>query len=423
MTLTQGLLVLCFWLLPFSFEITVTTHRLTIPTEPLLILIATTSLWWIKTIAATVQQYRKSLILILLFIGFIWSLIATLLSADFVISLKYITVQFLHFYCFCLLPFVIYRHDSRFIYPLFSGLFVTVSIALGYIWWHHYSYDLRPDTAQIAGHPFFTDHTHYGLFWLLMIPFALTVPEEFSFHKSLKWFLLPALLLGVFLSFSRAIWITAAILGFLFIFYHFAKLRWILALGLILLASFIFTSNFESSKPSRSESTIQLIKSLKNLSEDVSVRERLNRYMAAIHMGIDRPIAGFGPGTYPKYFIPFQESERMTRISVTTYERHETGRGGSAHSEYLRTLAEEGFPGLILWILIIVCILSLGISRLNHEDWLLRGAVGAVLIFAIHGLFNNHFHDDKIAAIFWLAVAIIINKSVQQQRTIALSHA
>lgn len=422
MTLTGWLLALCLWLIPISFEIPVLSHRLTLPTEPLLSLIVVTSLLWCKTILSTLLHFRKSTILLLLFIECIWSLIATIFSADFTISLKYIIIQNLHFYCFCILPLVIYRHNTRFIYHLFSGLFVTVPLALAYIWWQHYSYDFRPDTAQIAGDPFFTDHTHYGLFWLLLIPFVLAVSQKFSFHRSLTHILVPALVMGVFLSFSRVVWLTTALLIFIFIWCRFVKFRWIMALGLILFISIIYTSNPTSENPSRTESPFQLIRSLQNIPEDVSVRERVNRYSAAIQMGKDRPITGFGPGTFPKFFIPFQQPDRMTRISVTTYERHERGRGGSTHSEYLRALSEEGFTGFFLWILITSAILIYGARRLDHPDWLVQGSFAVFLSFAFQGLFNDHLHDDKIAAIVWLAVAIVIYDSRQDQSTIASSH-
>lgn len=422
MIITKWLLILCCWLLPFSFELSAMTHRLTLPTEPLLLLVAVTSLLWYKTVLSTLQQFRKSIVLVVLITGCIWSLIASIFSVDLMISLKYIIVQFLHFYCFCILSLVIYRHDSRFIYHLFSGLFVTVALALAYIWWHHYSYDFRPDTAQVAGDPFFRDHTHFGLFWLLMIPFALALSQKFSFSRGLRWFLVPALFLGVFLSFSRAVWVTAALLTFIFVWYHFEKLRWIMALGLILLASIIYSSNPRSESHSRTGSTSQLIRSLQNLPEDVSIRERVNRYSAAIKMGMDRPITGFGPGTFPKYFIPFQHPKLMTRISVTTYERHERGRGGSTHSEYLRVLSEEGFTGFFLWILITLIVLIYGVRSLDRADWLMQGSLATFICFAFHGLFNNHLHDDKIAAIVWLAIAIILYKTGKKQTTIASSH-
>ena len=422
MNLTQWLLVLCLWIVPFSFETPVLSHRLTLPTEPLLVLTVITSLLWSKTVLSTLQQFRKSTILVLLIIGCIWSLIAALFSADFMISLKYIIIQFLHFYCFCILPLVIYYHNSRFIYQLFSGLFVTVPLALAYIWWQHYTYDFRPDTAQVAGDPFFSDHTHYGLFWLLLIPFVLAVSQKFSFSRNLRYFLVPALLLGVFLSFSRLVWLTTALLTFIFIWSRFVKLRWIMALGLIVLISILYISGPTSENPSRTESPFQLIRSLQNIPEDVSVRERMNRYSAAIQMGKDRPITGFGPGTYPRFFIPFQQPDRMTRISVTTYERHERGRGGSTHSEYLRILSEEGFTGFFLWILITGTILIYGAGRLDHADWLMQGSFAVFLSFAFHGLFNDHLHDDKISAIVWLAIAIIIYDSRQDQSTIASSH-
>ena len=59
--------------------------------------------------------------------------------------------------------------------------------------------------------------------------------------------------------------------------------------------------------------------SVGNITTDVSNLERLNRYSCAWRMFQDRPITGFGAGTFPIAFLPYQRQEEMTRISVTTF--------------------------------------------------------------------------------------------------------
>ena len=58
-------------------------------------------------------------------------------------------------------------------------------------------------------------------------------------------------------------------------------------------------------------------------------------------MFVERPIAGWGPGTYQFEYAPFQTAELRTQISTNNADL------GNAHSEYLGPLAEQGLFGFI----------------------------------------------------------------------------
>ena len=83
------------------------------------------------------------------------------------------------------------------------------------------------------------------------------------------------------------------------------------------------------------------IESISNVSSDASNLERFNRWNSAIRMFQERPIQGWGPGTYAFCYAPFQDSKDLTIISTNF------GDGGNAHSEYLGPLAEQGLFGML----------------------------------------------------------------------------
>ena len=112
----------------------------------------------------------------------------------------------------------------------------------------------------------------------------------------------------------------------------------------------------QKNKQDSSEELVENFQSISNISTDDSNTERLNRWSAAISMLKERPIFGWGPGTYQFQYAPFQSSANITLISTNA------GDLGNAHSEYISPLAETGILGGILFGSIALYALFLGFS-------------------------------------------------------------
>ncbi len=99
----------------------------------------------------------------------------------------------------------------------------------------------------------------------------------------------------------------------------------------------------------------------------------------------------------------------MTRNSLTEPAAGRSpdtyGRGGGAHSEYLR-LSEAGWPGLVLFLTLGAIVfrnLSRNYFRAKEPDYQLfiLLLMLSLLTFFLHGLLNNILHDGRIAALVW----------------------
>ena len=149
------------------------------------------------------------------------------------------------------------------------------------------------------------------------------------------------------------------------------------------------------------------LQSISNISTDASNVERLNRWNSAFGMIRERPLVGWGPGTYQFVYAPFQKSQFKTIITT------DFGDGGNAHSEYIGPCAETGFPGLLTVLALVFVSLFTGIRTYNHSHDKTNRLLAlmmtlALVTYFVHGFLNNFLDTDKLSLPFWGAFAVIM---------------
>jgi len=125
----------------------------------------------------------------------------------------------------------------------------------------------------------------------------------------------------------------------------------------------------------------------------------------------EKPLFGWGPGTYMFRYAPFQLSSEMTAISTNF------GNRGNAHSEYIGSLAESGIPGPVSFIIIGITGLLTGFrvlvkTKKKRLRYILMGLLLGLLTYFVHGLLNNFLDTDKISALFWGFLAVFVSMDV-----------
>jgi O-antigen ligase len=121
----------------------------------------------------------------------------------------------------------------------------------------------------------------------------------------------------------------------------------------------------------------------------------------------DRPVFGYGPGTYMFNYGAYQLKADRTIISTNSAD------GGNAHSEYLGPLAESGFMGLVSFLLLMATVMYTAVhaySRTNDKrlKTLLMSSLLGLITYYIHGTLNNFLDTDKLSVPFWGFTAIIV---------------
>jgi len=361
---------------------------------------------------------------IVILIHLSWMLITTITSTMFIVSFKATLAQI----CYITVFFYLAAHSFRNPHNIrkFAWLYmIPLSLVIIYTTINHAAAGFTEKAAHTSMVPFYNDHTAYAAAIAMYIPIAFGFLDDKASGKSIRFtavFFLMLFLVAVVLSYTRASWISlVAALGCYLVFL-FRIRTWVVISGIIsvvvLYLAFQTRIKMELEQTDEQSSTdyTSHVESMSNISTDASNVERLNRWACAFRMFNEKPITGWGPGTYMFQYGPFQKSSEKTIISTNF------GEAGNAHSEYFGPLAEQGLPGSIFFILIgVVVIWRASRIIIYSSDKNIRMLTKAFLLglvtYWIHGMLNNFLDTEKASVPFWGFIAAIVAIDLYHFRT------
>ncbi|MBK9477507.1 MAG: O-antigen ligase family protein [Bacteroidetes bacterium] len=417
-------------LLPFSLKIALPLSDIDLgfPSEAWLfiLLIALFALWIRKGFVSNEFLLHPVSILLLVYLFFCG--ISALNSSLFWISAKAISVKTVYILVFYFGINSVFKHTVNSVKLLFIAYSISMFLVSLYFLYNQSSYNWSKQTAAFAVNPFFSDHTIYSACLAFVLPFH--VLQIFRLKKEQNAILLRLIhscfsivfLTALYFTFCRAAWISCVIALLLGIGIK-LKLKprfYLAAIGVAGLFAALnaekLTNAFYENKSistAATTSAIEQTQSITNITTDVSNAERLNRWSCAWRMFKDRPMLGFGPGTFQFQYLGYQLEDEITYISVFSPYNIPLGRGGSAHNEYLLLLTESGIFSLAAFLLLVILLLKKSLQLLlrcnNTENYntclyLLLGLV----TYLIHGLFNNYLDTDKTAFLLFSSMALLV---------------
>ena len=410
---TEKLFLSLAFLTPLSINIEEYTSSfgLFVPTEPLLFgLMIFLSAIQIKKAFLPQYIWRSPLIWTIV-IYILWMLLSAITSSHPIVSFKFILARL--WFIVPVLFFGTYFFQKRSNRIEFIWLFIVATVlVIIYTLIHHSFYGFGEKEGHWVMSPFFKDHTIYGAIVALVLPLAVGL-YLYKKHNPLVQMTLISLiviiLIGLVLSYTRAAWLSVlGSVGLAVVLYY--KISWkpiAVLVGVGLIAVFIrwdqIQMELERNKYEHTtEAFDERLQSAANISTDASNLERINRWSCAIAMFKERPIMGYGPGTYAFEYAPFQRPENLTIISTNF------GDMGNAHSEYLGALAETGLTGMLSLIAVVAAIFFTGITlyhrlpKENKEDRIIvLSTIMALSTYFIHAFLNNYLATDKAAVPIW----------------------
>lgn len=412
----QSLLFALSFFIPLSVSVKIGGSQIGIPSE--LICILFSFFFFAKIITGTKipKYFLTHPLTILVIADLCWLFITSCTGEMPMVSFKRLIIKLLYYISFYYFYYELFLLDVKNIKRVFMLHCLGLLIPIVYTTAIHFKLNFSTMGAQQASRPFYNDHTMYGAILVFFIPFLFVsiFSEQKKNLKFLYVFLFLVFCCATYLSYSRAAWVSLALAIVIAFIIHFKiKSKYVLACILIAGAIMFFNSetifdSFSRSKDlSHGKDVTQHFKSISNVNSDASNMERINRWKCAIRMFKEKPLLGFGPGTYQFFYGEYQVRQDMTRISTFN------GTKGHAHSEYLNYLSETGVFGLIIFLLTVFLMLSttLKIYKRTTNKQLKNTALYILLgliTFYVHAFFNGFIEFDKLAMPVFSYMAAIV---------------
>jgi O-antigen ligase len=395
-----------------------------LPTEP--ILFGILILFLLKVIHE--RRFDKKILLhpvsLAIYLNLFWIFITSLTSSMPLVSFKFLLARIWFLVAFFFLTAKIFSEGKKmeqYVWLYLAGFLVVIFYAI----FRHWGYGLlNKQAAHYVVVPFYNDHTSYGAALAMYLPFTVFFALSGQYAQKVKTIALiitGILFVAFVLSYSRAAWLSMMVALVVWAIIK-LKIRFqpifitaVVFLALVFSFQTQIVMYLERNSDESSSNLTEHFSSMTNISTDASNLERLNRWSCALRMFEERPVFGYGPGTYMFQYAKYQLKKDRTIISTNA------GDGGNAHSEYLGPLSESGILGLVTFLILIITVLYTGIhtwTRLN--DSRLKGIVLAAIIglvtYYVHGFLNNFLDTDKLSVPFWGFSAMIVAIDLYSRR-------
>jgi putative inorganic carbon (hco3(-)) transporter len=415
------LVLLLVFLTPFTFKFRHETLGFTVdvPTEP--IMVAIMVLFFVKLLYERRYDTRvlRHPITFLLILQLAWMLVTSVTSEIPLVSFKFFISRLwfvVTFFFVAVLLFKKYKNFQRYMWLFGAALVIMVL----YITWQHSQYGFERMVGTWIPRPFFSDHTNYSAVLALVAPFFAVMSFNKSYsplRRRVALIFFVVFCMGILFSYSRAAWVSLAVAAAGFVILGLRiPFRFIVA-GLLLLGGTLFTfqteiiMRLERNTQESSGEFSEHVRSISNITSDASNLERINRWRSAMRMYRERPVLGWGPGTYQFVYAPFQRSEDYTIIST------HFGDVGNAHSEYIGPLAESGMPGMLIMVALALAVVATGVRLFKKAPTremrlMALGITLGYITYFTHGFLNNFLDTDKASVPFWGMMAMLVAMDV-----------
>ena len=407
--------------LPVSVESYLGSFGTDLPSEPMVIVLAGCTILYLFFYKdeLNVKSFRHPIFIILVLM-FLWSVFVTFFSTDVILSLKYLLAKSWYLLGFFVLPVILLRNKKS-IQLFFWCLFIPTLISVLFVIIRHGMLHFTFDNITKAVHPIYRNHVNYAVFITMILPFIFLAkswyPKDYFRHQLLKYSI-PVFLAAIYLSYTRGAWLaTGALLVYLFIL-RFNLTKYALtaaSIGTILFSAYIFKDNNYLKYSPDFEHTIYHEDLSEHLSstfemKDMSTVERFYRWIAAVNLFKENPAVGVGPNNFVTNY---------KKYAVTAYETYisDNEEKSTVHNYFLLLLTEQGFPALVLFVILIFAILLTAQNTFNKVSAGQKKYVATITLCIVVFLINNTLSDlveaNKIGSLFLMCLGLLVNFSTQ----------
>jgi O-antigen ligase len=411
--------------LPLCISVYLGNLSTDLPTEPLMALLMLCYFFYLlKHFNAEHKSFLSHRFVQLIFLYFVWFIIVAIFSTVPLISFKYIVAKGWYITAFLLVtPLVIteVKHFKTAFWCMFTMLLPIVVYTVV----NHAQIGFAFDNSNMMSAPFFRNHVDYACHLSIFFPFLFVAHSWYKRGDIKRIVIQFAIVLFVFAivsSFTRTAWL--AIILCLPIYFI---IKWKLikaaiitaSAGLLLFVGYITAENRymlfapDYKKTIMHHNLSDHLESTETLN-DVSSAERLYRWVAAWEMFKHKPITGFGQGGFVPNYKNYAVSLFTTYLSGNIEK-------STVHNYLLLLLTEQGVPGFLFFIVIIITVLIQS-QRIYFETKNVQEQqiVMALIIAFIVLLFDNMLSDlieaVKVGPFFYWIIALLVIQDLKNKK-------
>ncbi len=364
-------------------------------------------------------QFRRSFVLhpitLMLFVHLAWVYLCAFRSENLLVSVKWVLAKTWYVVVFYFLTAYLLKSTKdwlKFFGYVFVPLFFTVLVIMA----RHAAKGFAFAEINFVLKPFYRNHVNYSGILALFIPVLWYASQLFPRGSWKRFFLnlsLPIMLLALYFTYTRAAYLSVLIAAGAAWVVYFKLMRPILiaAAGLLIVGSIYLVDNNryldyapDFNRTISHDNFGNLLEATYKL-EDISTMERVYRWVAAMEMSKEHPWMGYGPGNFTGFYQSYAVKSFETYVS-------DNPEGSGVHCYYLMTLVEQGYPGLIIFILLSFVVLLVG-ERAYHQccDPERKLVIMAMLLCTVvidaFLLINDMVETDKMGSFFFIAMAVL----------------
>ena len=390
---------------------------LSLPTEPLLFGVLCIVIGRFLLTGQINVRLLKHPVSISIIIYLLWMFLTSITSSMPIVSIKYFIARLWFVIPFYIVFSQVFRKDLKNYNRFFWLYLVSLTMAAIYTIYVHSQYGFSKQSSTWVMFPFYKEHTSWGAALAMYYPVSIVFLVRGKMTPILRFLALIVFLVltvALILSYTRAAWLSIVAAGLVYLVIKF-KIKWyfislaLVGLGLVAYANMDSILNkFSKNTQDSSEKLTEHVQSISNISTDASNLERINRWKSALRMFEERPVLGWGPGTYMFKYAPFQKPNEKTIISTNG------GNRGNAHSEYIGPMAESGVMGLLTILGVIAAFFITAVKLYSKLDSpqlksVLMAALLGLVTYFTHGFLNNFLDMDKLSLPVWGFMAVIVS--------------
>ena len=351
-------------------------------------------------------------ITILLLLHFGWIALTAVTSTQPLISFKFLAAKMWYIAVFYFLTYYLIRKEAD-LTEWLKWLLIPILATVAWVWVRHAPTGFSFMDVNEFMKPVYRNHVDYALMLGVVLPFAWVFRDMWK-GKYTGMVICAIMAIAIYFAYTRAAYlgILTGIAGYLIIRLGLVKYALILAAVVVgvLIAQLASDNRYIDYAPDYHKTITHyefdnLLEATYKL-EDISSMERVYRWIAGFYMIQERPVTGFGPGAFYESYMPYTDKHFVTYVSDNP-ER------SGIHNYFLMTAADQGLPGLIIFVALLVAFML-------KAQWLLRrlkdafprklliGCINTFFFIMFILLLNDMIETDKVGTFFFFCLAMIV---------------